>query len=71
MKSPGYENAKRLPNYVAYGQRQKEHHSQGTTIPLLDRTADQQTSLFMVGEEPAAYGAEDEDWRRELMELSL
>lgn len=62
-------DAKRLPNYIAYVQRQKAHHSQGTTIPLLERTAGQQTSLLMVGEEPAGYWAEDEDWRRELMEM--
>ncbi|HNU02887.1 MAG TPA: hypothetical protein PKL67_01890, partial [Anaerolineae bacterium] len=62
-------DAKRLPNYIAYVQRQKAHHSQGTTIPLLERTAGQQASLLMVGEEPAGYWAEDEDWRRELMEV--
>ncbi len=62
-------DAKRLPNYVAYVQRQEEHHSRGTTIPLLERTAGQRTSLLMVGEEPAGYWAEDEAWRRELLEL--
>lgn len=62
-------DAKRLPNYIAYVQRQKEHHSQGTIIPLLERTSGQHTSLLTVGEEPAGYWAEDESWRRELMEL--
>jgi putative transposase len=28
---------KRLPNYIAYVERQKEHHSQGKTIPILER----------------------------------
>ncbi len=64
-------DAKRLPNYIAYVQRQKEHHSQGTTIPLLERTAGQHTSLLMVAEEPAGYWAEDDSWRRELMELDV
>lgn len=41
----------------------------GTTIPLLERTAGQHRSLLMLGEEPAGYWAEDEDWRQELMEL--
>jgi REP element-mobilizing transposase RayT len=31
-------DAKRLPNYVAYVNRQKEHHAQGTIIPILERT---------------------------------
>ncbi|MDW8319438.1 MAG: IS200/IS605 family transposase [Anaerolineae bacterium] len=62
-------DAKRLPNYIAYVRRQKEHHAQGTTIPLLERTAGQQTSLLIIGEEPAVYGTEDDGWRRELMEL--
>ncbi len=62
-------DAKRLPNHVAYVQRQKEHHSQGTIIPLLERTAGQDTSLLMVGDEIADYWAEDESWRQELMEL--
>ncbi len=28
---------KRLPNHVAYVERQKEHHTQSTTIPALER----------------------------------
>ncbi len=28
---------KRLPHHVAYVERQKEHHSQGSIIPLLER----------------------------------
>lgn len=28
---------KRLPNYVAYVNNQKEHHAQKTTIPVLER----------------------------------
>ena len=31
---------KRLPHHVAYVERQKEHHAQGTLIPLLERTND-------------------------------
>ena len=34
---------KRLPNHVAYVERQKEHHTQGTTIPFLERTKNDQT----------------------------
>ncbi|MEI2692034.1 MAG: IS200/IS605 family transposase [Anaerolineae bacterium] len=64
-------DAKRLPNYIAYVQRQKEHHGQATTIPLLERTAGQHSGLLMLGEEPAGYWAEDEEWRQELMELDI
>lgn len=34
---------KRLPHHVAYVERQKEHHAQGTIIPLLERTGDPAT----------------------------
>jgi len=64
-------DAKRLPNYIAYVQRQKEHHSQGTTIPLLERTSSQPSSLLIVSEEAAGYWAEDAGWRRELVEMDL
>lgn len=33
---------KRLPHHVTYVERQKEHHAQGTTIPLLERTREDQ-----------------------------
>ncbi len=62
-------DAKRLPSYIAYVQRQKEHHSQNTIIPLLERTSGQSTKLLALGEEPAGYWVETESWRRELMEL--
>ncbi len=64
-------DGKRLPNYIAYVERQKEHHGQNTTIPLLERTSGQQTGLRMVSEEAAGYWVEDEAWQRELMELDL
>jgi REP element-mobilizing transposase RayT len=31
---------KRPPNHIAYVERQKEHHVQGTFIPLLERTGE-------------------------------
>jgi putative transposase len=33
-------DGKRLPNYIAYVECQKEHHAQGTIIPILERTDD-------------------------------
>ena len=33
---------KRLPHYVGYVERQKEHHALGTTIPVLERLHESQ-----------------------------
>jgi putative transposase len=33
-------DGKRLPNFVSYVERQKEHHAENKTIPILERTAD-------------------------------
>jgi len=57
-------DAERLPNYIAYVERQKEHHAQGNVIPVLERTANGFPKL--VREHTANYEVEDADWRREL-----
>lgn len=55
---------KRLPNFIAYVERQKIHHGQGTTIPVLERT---DSADFVLVEEPSStYAFEDDAWRREL-----
>lgn len=54
---------KRLPHYIGYVERQKEHHAQQTTIPILERTG-HNTSLSHEGQE--TYLTDDESWRREL-----
>lgn len=57
-------DGKRLPNYIAYVQRQKEHHAQGTTIPILERTHNGVKRLIR---EPVAFYTYDEEaWRQEL-----
>jgi REP element-mobilizing transposase RayT len=61
-------DAKRLPNYTAYVNRQKEHHAQGTTIPILERTDPYFPKL--VHEEAITYIVETDEWRRELMTLA-
>ena len=33
-------DGKRLPNFIAYVERQKEHHAQKTAIPVLERSDD-------------------------------
>jgi len=60
-------DGKRLPNYIAYVERQKEHHAQGTTIPILERTDG--VSPQVVRETVPVYEVEDLDWRRELEAL--
>ena len=57
---------KRLPNYIAYVERQKEHHAQRTTIPILERT---DGSIIVVREPVGSYTVEEEEWRRELLLL--
>ena len=61
-------DGKRLPNYIAYVERQKEHHAQRTTIPILERTDD--SAVAIVREPPAPYVLNDDEWRHELETLS-
>jgi REP element-mobilizing transposase RayT len=58
---------KRLPSYLAYVQRQKEHHRDRTTIPVLERT--QGVVVPAVRERPVVYAAESELWRQEMLSL--
>jgi putative transposase len=43
---------KRLPDYVAYAEHQKEHHQQETCIPVLERWSDREKQI---SEAPANY----------------
>jgi len=61
-------DAKRLPNYVAYVERQKEHHAEGTTIPILERVASENVGPRLVREDASVYTTETRSWREELME---
>ncbi|MCB0191178.1 MAG: IS200/IS605 family transposase [Anaerolineae bacterium] len=60
-------DGKRLPNYVAYVEKQKQHHAAKTTIPILERVNGKGVELIQ--EPKAVYAVEDEDWRRELEQL--
>lgn len=57
-------DGKRLPNYIAYVERQKEHHADRTTIPILERAAD--AGVRMVREAAPVYASGQDGWRREL-----
>jgi REP element-mobilizing transposase RayT len=62
-------DAKRLPNYIAYVERQKEHHAEGTTIPILERMTREDVGPRLVRETASSYVTEVDNWRAELMEL--
>ena len=61
-------DAKRLPNYVAYVNNQKEHHAQGTIIPVLERAGEGGPKILR--EPVTTYAMEETDWRRELEALN-
>jgi putative transposase len=56
---------KRLPNYIGYVERQKEHHAQRTIIPILEQIDNDPTLL--VRETETIYGVEEEAWRHEFV----
>ena len=60
-------DAKRLPNYIAYVEKQKEHHRDNTVIPILERIASR--TGVNVREMPAIYTVEDVAWREEMLGL--
>ena len=59
-------DGKRLPNYIAYVERQKEHHAQNKTIPILERTDDM--AVRLARESSAPYLLEEAAWWKELEE---
>lgn len=61
-------DGKRLPNYIAYVQNQKQHHASGTIIPVLERVSEDD---YTFREEEAIYAVEDPEWRAELEALSI
>ncbi len=62
-------DAKRLPNYIAYVERQKEHHAQNDLFAVLERTAGETANLLYTREESASYHSEDDGWRNEMFEF--
>ena len=64
-------DAKRLPNYIAYAERQKQHHADGTTIPVLERMTSDNVGPRLVREVAPSYVTSADNWRAELMSLYL
>jgi putative transposase len=56
-------DGKRLPNYIAYVERQKQHHAEQSTIPILERTLGE---TYNARESTSVYLTEDAEWRREM-----
>ena len=61
-------DAKRLPNFIAYVERQKEHHAEGTTIPILERMSSENLGPRLVREEASLYVTDADSWWAELMD---
>jgi putative transposase len=64
-------DGKRLPNYIAYVEQQREHHAANRLIPVLERATDQQLGVPIVREVPASYRVTRDDWWQELLELDV
>ena len=62
-------DAKRLPNFVAYVEHQKEHHAQKTLIPLLERMTSENVGPRLMREDTPLYIAETDEWREELIQM--
>ncbi|MBP6015660.1 MAG: IS200/IS605 family transposase [Candidatus Promineofilum sp.] len=64
-------DGKRLPNVVAYVEKQKEHHVNRMLIPVLERTDDQPVGCGALRESSALYGVgpEEHAWWDEMLNL--
>jgi putative transposase len=60
-------DSKRLPYFVAYLERQKEHHAEGRQIPILERTAE--GGVGLIHEAAAEYIAGYDDWWQAMLAL--
>ena len=59
---------KRLPNFIAYVDRQKEHHARKSVIPILE-VADEPVSREM-RDEAQPYTIDQDEWLHEMLTLS-
>ena len=57
-------DGKRLPNYVNYVDRQKEHHAQKAVIPVLERLSG--AEVHMIRDTSLSCDVDASDWRREM-----
>jgi putative transposase len=62
-------DGKRLPNFIDYVERQKEHHACGTTIPILERTSGE--GVVRMHEPASVYIVNETAWRTDLESMSI
>jgi REP element-mobilizing transposase RayT len=65
-------DAKRLPYFIGYVERQKEHHDDGTIIPILERMTSDNEAPRLMKETTAPYAMyemDEDGWRDELLQL--
>jgi len=60
-------DSKRLPHFVAYVERQREHHAEGQQIPILERTAE--GGVGLMHESTTEYIAGNDDWWQAMLAL--
>lgn len=58
---------KRLPHYISYVERQKEHHAHNHLIPILERTEAPTTPSIC--ELPLHYSVDDIEWWNEMRRM--
>lgn len=61
-------DSKRLPNFISYVEKQKEHHTHKTAIPVLERNDDM--GVRSLHDASGLYVTDHEMWRRELEEMT-
>ena len=62
-------DAKRLPNFISYVERQEEHHAAGKVIPILERMAGDSVGPGLLRENMALYATDEDYWRDEMLTL--
>jgi REP element-mobilizing transposase RayT len=62
-------DAKRLPNFIGYVERQKEHHNEGAVIPILERMTSDNVGPRLMKDAVLPYATDEDSWRDELMKL--
>ncbi|MBE2222518.1 MAG: IS200/IS605 family transposase [Anaerolineae bacterium] len=63
-------DGKRLPYIIAYIEKQKEHHAQDTTIPILEHTSDNKTNSF-IQDPQSTYLTGEETWRQDMLSWEI
>jgi putative transposase len=58
-------DGKCLPHFLAYVQKQKEHHAQGTLIPILERIQEE----IVIREDGPIYSADSVEWHAYMASL--